>query len=748
MAGRPLKNLPKQRGDVWDTSIPIRSGAKIRIQATFDSFQAAVAWKADQIARLEAGLDAEPPTLETPGYRPSRGRAARRAAEKLARAAAEPPVPVKSARRLPVASTDNPAGLDAAPDFLATAERMCREHYELGRHGNPDTADATRAMIANHLAEIFPGAIPLDAEAGAARVMEWVLAQAGRRLAEDDLPERHRLGLPPIQLARYAESTVDSWITALQRVLRFAASRDHRITNFADGMQAQEPVGWVDYRPKMLTYPEASMLAAEMHVINQLVLWLLRVLGPRISEPYGVLVGDVLDGGERMALLFQAQGGKKFAFWGDELGEVIETHHKKGGKNEAAYRLVGVPRQLAQLIRVVIAAFHTDPVTGEIDTAARLIPTIRSATGGQVGFRNGLHQAAVACELEIAEDEKLFPHGQRKALISDMARNRDIDDFLERRWVGHRAGKDVHAVIYVLDLFHYEDLLPAVRALEEQIDAELGGRLMVPTTRRPFYAADADQKRLAHADAVLAEAGWQLADVEEDRISVEEAAALLGMSSLPAVRRLFPAQIAAVKDSKGRWRPRRDDVLAWRDRNDGKIGLPVLAEELELTYHQARALMLGHLPEQPEKDPYTREFLLTDGQANSLRREQRRIRALHKRAMPVSAACAELNLRHSSVNGLARQGRLDYDSETDLSGKQFITIASVEAEKARRGRTVGRYVTAASLKKAAGLDEAGLEALERAGHLVRDRHCDGYTPASVRRWMTGFRPALLDTGLV
>ena len=167
MAGRPLKNLPKQRGDVWDTSIPVRRGAKTRIQATFDSFPTAVAWKADQIARLEAGLDAEPPTLDTPGYRPSRRRAARRAAERLARAAAERSAPVNRRRRLPAATSGASADPDAGPNFLATAERMCREHYELGRHGNPDTAAATRAIISNHLAEIFPGAIPLDAEAGA-----------------------------------------------------------------------------------------------------------------------------------------------------------------------------------------------------------------------------------------------------------------------------------------------------------------------------------------------------------------------------------------------------------------------------------------------------------------------------------------------------------------------------------------------------------------------------------------------------
>lgn len=735
MAGRPLKGSIEHRDGVWDASVPRRRGEGRRVQASFTTLAAAEKWRTAQVARLNDGLEAEPPDPDTPGYKPSPNRAARRAEQKTAPAAGSLHKP--------------PAGA-AGPDFLATAERMCREHYEIGRHGDPNTAEATRSIIRNHLAPLFPGQIPLDAEAAAARVLEWTLAQAGRKLADDDLAERHRLGLTPVLLPErpYARSTVDGWLTVLQRVLRFAASRDPRITNFADGILAQVPVGWVEYRPKMLTFAEAALLASDMHIINQLVLWILRVLGPRISEPYGVLVGDILDEGERMALLFQAQGGRKFAFWGDELGEVIETAHKKGGKNEAAYRLVGVPRQLAQLIRLVIAAFHTDPVTGAIDPTARLIPTIQSAAGGQAGFRNGLQQAALAVDLEIAEDEKLFPHGQRKAVCSDMARNRAIDEFLERRWVGHRAGKDVHAVVYVLDLFHYEDLLPAIRALEDQIDAEVSGSLIIPTTRRPFYGRDADLDRLARADAILTEAGWQLSDIGEDRISVEETAALLGMESLAAVRRLFPAQIPAVKDNMGRWQPRRDDVLAWRDRNDKKVRLPVLADELGLTYHQARSLMLGHLDRPPRKDPYTREFLLTADQAQSLRLERRRIQALHRRAMPVSEACRELNLRHSSVNGLARQDILTYDPETDQSGMRFITRASVEAEKARRGRTAELVVTAAALKRAAGLDDAALQALERAGHLVRVRRRDGFTPRSVRRWMTGFRPSLLDTGLV
>lgn len=733
--GRKLTGSIEYRDGVWDASVPRRRGERPRLSATFDRLTAAEKWRTAQISRLEAGLDAEAPVPGTPGYRPSPARAVRRAARKAARTCAQPAAPEVEA--------------DAGPDFLAAAERMCREHYELGRHGNPDTARATRSIIRKHLAEIFPGSIPLDAEAGAARVNEWVLAQAGRLVDDDDYKERHRLGLAPVPLpARpYAGSTVNERLVVLRRVLKFVAARDRRVTTFADGIQAQVPVGWVETRPKLLTYAETALLASEMHVIHQLTLWLLRVLGPRFSEPYGILVGDIIDDSERMAMLLQAQGGRRFALWGDQLGEVIETDHKQGGKTAAAYRLVGVPYQLAELIRVVIAAFHTDPATGAVDPTARLIPAIRSVGGGQAGFRNGLGQAALAVALEMADDERLIPHGQRKALCCDFA-DAEVGEVLARLWAGHRAGKDVHGAVYILNRIQYRRLTPAIEALEAMIEAEVGSSLIVPTTRRPFYGAGADRDRLAHADAVLAHCGWQLSSVDDDRLTVEEAAAILGMNSLAAVRRLFPAQIPAVKDPNGCWRPLRTDVLAWRDRNDGKVRLPLLAEELDLTYHQARRLMLGTLTAPPAKDPYTREFLLSAEEAGLVKAEHQRIQALQQRAVPVSEACAELNLRHSSINGLARQGQLQYDPETDLSGMRFITKASVAAERARRGRSAELVVSAAALRKATGLDDAGLNALEQQGYLVRVRRADGYTRNSVRRWMTGFRPELLGSGLV
>jgi hypothetical protein len=623
---------------------------------------------------------------------------------------------------------------------------MVHEHYEIQRRGNPDTASAVRSIIRNHLVPVFGGPITYDAEAGAARVIEWTVACAGRQLAQGDLPERHRLDLGAVRVAKppVAQKTMSERLKVLQRILRFASTRDPRVAKFADGVSAQEPSGWQETRPKMLTFTETALLAAEMHVVSQFTLCLIRVLGPRISEPYGILVGDVFDPGDRMALLLQAQGGRKFALWGDELGEVIETTHKKGGKTTAAYRLVGIPYQLAELIRIIIAAYHTDPDTGEVDLTARLIPGIRAEDSGQGGFRSALARAAERSCLEIADDERLFAHGQRKALCSDFGRNPEIDDFLARRWAGHRAGDDVHGTIYVLDQFHYETLLPAVKALEAQIEAEVGPSLIVATTLRPQYGKDFGPKDLARVDAVLAQAAWQLSRVDEGRVSTEEAARALAMSP-SATRRLFPNQIPAVK-MDGSWYPKLDDVLAYRDRLAGWVLLPDLAEQVNRTYHQVRTMAIDHLGLAPRKDDYSRQFLLSDQEAELVREEFGRADRLYARAVPVSAACRLLGASLSAVGAMARRGDLDYDPDRDRSGERFVTRASVAAEVERREKSRSPVVAKEDLMRVSGLDDAGLKALERAGLLtvVRRR---GYTVGSVRRWATGWRPDLLLTDL-
>ncbi len=477
---RTLEGSITQRGDVFDASVPRFKGKKTRVTCTFPTHAAAAAWKAEQIARLNRGLAAE--------AAPSAGRLRRAARSRRPR-------------------------VDAmGPDLLATAQEMVREDYAILRKGLPDRARDVLAITTNHLAPLFPAGIPLDAEAASARTIEWVVASAGRRLAEEDLPARHRLGLDPVPLPAkpVARSTMTERLRVLRRILEYAGLRDSQIINFAGTIEAQEPSGSVEKIDKLLSLSETRLVAGQMHVVHQLTLWMVRLLGPRLSEPFGVLVGDFMDDDDVAVLLLQAQGGRPFALWGDDLGEVVVTGHKKGGKTRAAYRLVGLPRQLASLIRVVIAAFHTDPLTGEVDLSARLIPAIRAGEGGQAGFRCALTRAAERSGLVLNGDERLIPHGQRKALCSDFARDPAIDDFVARRWAGHRASDDVHGRVYVRDLFHIEDLLPAVRSLERRIDEELGGSLIVPTTLRPLYGVGRPKEVAVHADAVLGAAGWQL----------------------------------------------------------------------------------------------------------------------------------------------------------------------------------------------------------------------------------------------
>lgn len=59
---------------------------------------------------------------------------------------------------------------------------------------------------------------------------------------------------------------------------------------------------------------QCAEIAGRLHVIHQFALWLMRLLGLRIGEAYGILVGDILDQGPGLpgAVTLRAQGGRKY----------------------------------------------------------------------------------------------------------------------------------------------------------------------------------------------------------------------------------------------------------------------------------------------------------------------------------------------------------------------------------------------------------------------------------------------------
>jgi hypothetical protein len=69
----------------------------------------------------------------------------------------------------------------------------------------------------------------------------------------------------------------------------------------------------------------------------------------------------------------------------------------------------------------------------------------------------------------------------------------------------------------------------------------------------------------------------------------------------------------------------------------------------------------------------------TDDEADALRAEHARVRALHRRSMKLPAAARQLKLSFGTVRLLAENGDLELDPETDTSRARFVTRASVQS---------------------------------------------------------------------
>lgn len=129
---------------------------------------------------------------------------------------------------------------------------------------------------------------------------------------------------------------------------------------------------------------------------------------------------------------------------------------------------------------------------------------------------------------------------------------------------------------------------------------------------------------------------------------------------------------------------RQGAVRARRDQLARRHPLPDVAVELGAQYHvlyqTARRLDL-----RLDRRPGSREYDV-DGEAiAALRAEQQRIKALHRRSMKVTAAAYKLRLARSTVGLLIQRGELHLDLETDSSGAQFVTAASVRRYQADGG---------------------------------------------------------------
>jgi integrase len=704
---------------VWLASVPLRRGLKKRVYGTFapDADAAADAWMAEQVARLESGLEAVGPTRK--------GRASR-AGSKASLAAPAP----------------------AVQEWLTFEEYALAWHHEqyvMLHRGGPERGQAVLRNLQLHILPTFGGPIEVDVARGRAKLVEWTRKMAGYPAVPGDPVDP--------QAKTYARKVVGQLLWIISEVYLYARGLGapvavvpgqlHEMPALTNDVTAMNPKGRTKRKAGLISFAEARRLAGEMHAIHQLVLWLMRVAGFRIGESYGLLVSNFLDDGEWGYLLVEAQGGRTYLVRGEDE-RPVPTTRKMTLKSNAGYRLIALPHSLSRLIRQVIEDFHTDPVSGVIDASARLIPSIRSEGGGAAGFRSALKKVSRAVAgVDIAEDNLVIPHDMRKGFATDLAWTPGLEDVVKRRAMGHRGGRDVFDLIYTLDDRLCEAMKPAAAAVEREI-ADSIGNLIVPTTVRPSYSASADRARLATLDAALEERGWQVRTCEDGWVEASEAAAILSMT-VTATRRLFPDQIPAVK-LEGKWRARLGDVEAYRERFDGWWRIEDVCDKVGATYHEAYA-MVKRLNVQTVMDNYSRQLLLTGDQAGELITEFSRIEDLHLRSMPVAEAASFLGVSHSSMGEWAKSGKIVVDAESDASGKRFVTRVSVQEECDRRGRKRREIISAGELKEYSGLDDTGTRALVARGVLVRGPR-GGYTTESVIAWMTGYRPDLLTCGLI
>jgi hypothetical protein len=555
-----------------------------------------------------------------------------------------------------------------------------------------------------------------------------------------------------------AQSVVTDALWVLRRVLAFARATNVVPPGFdpTEGLVAPVPdVAAARSRQptsqlRPLSFPECARIAAHLHPVHQLVLWLQRVMGLRISEAFGILVDDVVDLGDMGLLFVRSQGGRDFRVR-DDVGDIVTVTHKERTKTEAGMRALVLPLPMLDLLRVVVEAFHTDPETGDADETSRLVPGLRADDeSGHVSFRMAFENAASAEGLSSADlGFRVSPHLLRKSVATDIAWCAGIEEAVRRRFMGHRAADDVYGRVYTLDHPELTPLKGLARVLDELIRESIGS-LIVPTTRRIRWGqATRSFRRVAHISATLDAARWTVdpEDSDDPLCDTERVASELNIAGSTARRWMRGGTLRCVivqdDDGVGRRWARLSEVWLLRDRLADRILLPDLAVELGVRYHElyrtARRLGL-----ELEQHPTNRQFEVPLEAAGRLRLEHARIRALHERSLKLAVVARQLDLAVSTVGLMAKRGELDIDPETDGSGAYFVTRVSVErsriarAGKSREGKLECATVPLADVVRFTGRSRTELLDLVRAGVLeeVPGRGTCELTTASLQTWVT------------
>lgn len=542
------KHLPNGR---WQVSVPAARGASKRRTATFDDETQAMAWQAACLRAL--AVDSALPDPDA--FRPA-----------------------ATLRRY------------VRPDHPVTireyASAWHRRLYEVNHHARGERTRQVQADLDNHIVDFFDAV-------GLAR-LEEISPQAATDLARYlggwPLEYHEASRAKPTPLSR---STAQRVIGLFKKLMAAAVAEGHLEHDPTVLVVAMGRYGGDQVRPAgpPLTLEDAVQLAALLPPTYQLALWLMRLVGLRIGEVFGPRVRDVIDSGHQMLLLINQQGGRLFEER-DEYGRWVRTTESSDLKTRASYRVIPVPDCLAEVIRVIIDAYHTDPDTGSVAADARLIPGVRRAgASGMHNLRARLQEAAAATGIRDPQEVqgRLRPHQLRGAAATDIHVREDAIPTLQQRFLGHRAGDTILLRHYLLDDPESRGLLAIRDAIEADVRERIGD-LIVPTAADFRWGLDNPIRgRLGYVETVLSACGWRAAGPDDDWLSSAKVACLLGIHPSKARERMADGRIPGTLRKWGTrdcWFARRSDIEAYLEQLSKGTTVEELATQLGLSYHQ------------------------------------------------------------------------------------------------------------------------------------------------------------------
>jgi integrase len=786
--GRPLTGSLRHYQGLWWASVPEAKGASRRRDESFLVEDDAQAWLAQAVTAVRAGR----PLPDADRFRTRKPAARPKSSPRPEPRKISPDVASVAQAWMAAAYEDLRRG---GPDRAERVRRIVDGY--LVPWFSPRTAtvaDVTYFMAHDWLLHLIGRDQPTESASGRGRPApqpdgatsgedELTLAEAARacsvslptvrrRWRDGHLPGAYRnaqghvrvpagalsaIGTKQQRPTGLSHSYVADALWVLRQVLAFARANGLFPPGFdpTESLEAPSPdpaaarTRRPTSQPRPLSLPECARIAAHLHVVHQLVFWLQRIMGLRISEAFGVLVGDVVDLGDVGMLAVQGQGGRTFSVR-DDHGRIAAVPYKATMKTAAGSRVLVVPEKMMELIRVAIDAFHTDPDTGAVDQVARLVPGIHKADrAGQAGYQDALEDATVAEGLASVDlGFRVSSHLLRKSLATDLAWQAGIEDAVRRRFMGHRAGDDVFGRIYTLDHPEVAPLVKVAAVLDDKLTTSIA-TLLTPTTRQVYWGqANPLLARADHVNATLGAAGW-LVDpgasddplCDADRVAVE-----LGIYVTTARRWMADGTLRSIIAPDAKGVPRRftrlSQVWGCRDRLANRILLPDLAEQFGVRYHELYHAV-RRLGLDLDRHPTTGEYEITPAAADALRAELARVRALHRRSMKLAAAARQLRLALSTVGLLAKSEDLDVDPETDSSGAKFVSRTSVErcwiARNAAKRHTAQPVaaVPIAEVARFTGHSTAELMDLVHIGILEQlpGRRACQLTAVSLRAWM-------------